>query len=241
MPAWQEAQRIGPTVAALRRLEVVREVVVVDDGSRDGTAERAHEAGARVVVLPRRTGKAAALQEGVRAAREPCLLLCDADLGESASALGRLCAAVAGGQADLAIGVVPYGGGAGLGLVRRLASAGVRRLGGCSLRAPLSGQRALVARMAGPLLDGPPCGFGVEVRMDVRALRMGLRVVEVEVPVRHRPTGWDLSGVRHRGRQLVDVARTLAQLAAEDLGREKGGAADGGRPKQCRGNGGPVG
>ena len=224
MPAWQEAQHIGPTVAALRRLEGVREVVVVDDGSRDGTADRAREAGARVVVLPRRTGKGTALREGVRAAKEACLLLCDADLGESASALSRLCEAVASGQAELAIGVVPYGTGAGLGLVRGLAAAGVRWLGGSRLRAPLSGQRALVSRVAGLLLEGPPCGFGVEVRMDVRALRMGLRVVEVEVPVRHRPSRWDLKGVAHRGRQLWDVAWTLAQLAEEGCrGTQAGG------------------
>ena len=234
VPAWQEAGRIGATVRALQRLEPVGEVVVVDDGSRDGTAAEAQAAGARVVRLPGRRGKGVALLAGAGAARHRYLLLCDADLGDSAAGLAPLMGAVAGGGADLAIALPVRGGGAGLGLVRALAAAGVGWLGGCRLKAPLSGQRALVADLAQPLLAGPPCGFGAEVRMDVRALRMGLRVVEVPLAFDHRYSGWSLWGVLHRGRQMWDVARTLASLAREGTGAHRPGGGD-------EGHGGPTG
>lgn len=188
---------------------------MVDDGSDDDTAGEARRAGARVVRLGRRRGKGSALQVGIGAAASPHVLLCDADLGSSAVGLWVLCQAVGTGEADLAIGRLPDGRGAGLGLVRRLAAAGVRRLGGQALAAPLSGQRAAPRSWATALVAGPPCGFGVEVRMDVRALRWGLRVLEVPVRVTHRPTTWSREGVLHRARQFVDVARTLNNLRLE--------------------------
>ncbi|HEY8485852.1 MAG TPA: glycosyltransferase family 2 protein [Limnochordales bacterium] len=215
MPAWQEASRVGKTVAALRRLDQVAEVVVVDDGSSDATAQAAAQSGARVIRLPRRRGKGAALLRGVQAAGQRWVLLCDADLEESAAVLGTLCAVVATGQADMAVAVPQASTGRGLGLVRAVAGLGVRWLGGARLAAPLSGQRALSRELALRLMGGPPCGFGVEVRMGVRALRWGVRVAEVALPVTHRSTGWRAPDVLHRGIQLWDVGRTLARLFAE--------------------------
>jgi glycosyltransferase involved in cell wall biosynthesis len=77
--ARDEQERIGTTITALRRDFPEAEVIVADDGSRDGTAEAAEAAGARVVRLPRR-GKGQALALGERAAQPGRLLLCDADL-----------------------------------------------------------------------------------------------------------------------------------------------------------------
>ncbi len=215
VPAWREAPTIGATVASLSRIPWIDEEVAVDDGSDDDTAREALRAGARVVRLGRRRGKGSALQAGIEAAASPYVLLCDADLGPSAGGLFPLCEAVRAGEADLVIGWLPDGRGAGLGLVRRLAAAGVRRLGGRALSAPLSGQRAAPRSWATALVAGPPCGFGVEVRMDVRALRWGLRVLEVPIRVGHRRTGWSREGVLHRAQQFLDVARTLGDLRLE--------------------------
>jgi glycosyltransferase involved in cell wall biosynthesis len=66
-------------VAALRRAFPDAEVLVADDGSRDGTAEAAERAGAHVVRLPR-LGKGQALTLVERDAPPGSLLLCDADL-----------------------------------------------------------------------------------------------------------------------------------------------------------------
>jgi len=61
--ARDEAERIGATVAALRREFPNAEILVVDGASTDGTAERAEEAGAVVMRLERR-GKGEALSAG---------------------------------------------------------------------------------------------------------------------------------------------------------------------------------
>ncbi len=70
VPCKDEADRIGATVAAVAALPQVGRVVVVDDGSTDGTADAARAAGADVVRHERNRGKAAALETGVRRVRE---------------------------------------------------------------------------------------------------------------------------------------------------------------------------
>ena len=71
--------RIGATVEGLRAQFPEASIVVADDGSRDATAERAEEAGARVIRLARR-GKGQALTLAERQLEPGPLLLCDADL-----------------------------------------------------------------------------------------------------------------------------------------------------------------
>jgi glycosyltransferase involved in cell wall biosynthesis len=63
VPAFRCASTVGDVVAGLRK--VVPEVLVVDDGSGDGTAEAARAAGARVLVRPRNGGKGCALRDGL--------------------------------------------------------------------------------------------------------------------------------------------------------------------------------
>ncbi|MGZ4441397.1 MAG: glycosyltransferase, partial [Gaiellaceae bacterium] len=77
--ARDEEERIGATVAALRLALPGAEVIVADDGSRDGTAAAAAAAGATVLSLPAR-GKGQALSAAERAAPPGRLLLVDADL-----------------------------------------------------------------------------------------------------------------------------------------------------------------
>jgi glycosyltransferase involved in cell wall biosynthesis len=78
LPAFNEEQAIGGVVAGLRAREVL-EVLVVDDGSTDGTAERAAAAGARVVRHPYNKGNGAAVKTGIREAKGGVVLLMDAD------------------------------------------------------------------------------------------------------------------------------------------------------------------
>src|SRR5690606_6059283 len=90
IPAYNESGYIGRTIAALRKLPQVKRILVIDDGSTDGTAAEAAAAGAEVFRLPRNGGKGAAVLYGARFARAPYLALVDADLGESAVELERL-------------------------------------------------------------------------------------------------------------------------------------------------------
>ncbi|NUT54372.1 MAG: glycosyltransferase, partial [Thermoleophilia bacterium] len=77
--ARDEAERIGKTIAELQRQFPEAELIVADDGSRDGTADVAERAGALVLRLPHR-GKGQALTLGERLATPGDLILCDADL-----------------------------------------------------------------------------------------------------------------------------------------------------------------
>ena len=207
--ARDEEERIGETVRALARAFPGAEIVVADDGSRDGTADVAEEAGARVLRLPRR-GKGQALTLAERELDAGPLLLCDADLE------GDLAPLVEDG-ADLAVARFEQREGGGFGVAKAAARALIRLRSGFDAEEPLSGQRFLspAAREACfPLA----AGFGCETRMTIDAARAGLSVHEVALPLRHRATGRDLGGFLHRGRQLLDALLACGPQAVNHRG-----------------------
>lgn len=218
VPAKDEAERVGATIAALRSLPDVALVVVVDDGSTDSTAQVAADAGALVVRHALNQGKAAALTTGVaRLAEEETrqgvdpfvLLFADADLEGSAAHLGPLLEPVLGGAADLAVANIPRAASShGSGRVVRLARGQIESLTGRRISQPLNGMRALTREAFGWASPLAP-GWGVEAAMLVDVLRAGGRVVEVPVPLTHRATGADIRGQIHRARQMRDVSRAL--------------------------------
>lgn len=107
VPALNEEQTIAAVVRALKSAPSISEVVVVDDGSTDRTAEVARTAGAdRVISLPTRSGKGNALCQGVAATAAPVLLFCDADfLGFGPEHAEALVAPVLSGQAMMCVGL----------------------------------------------------------------------------------------------------------------------------------------
>ena len=220
IPAKDEAQRIRATVTAAAELPGTSLVVVVDDGSVDGTGAIARDAGAVVTRHPRNRGKAAAMETGAEAVRlldqqeqrtEPRhLLFLDADLADSAAFAAPLTQPVINGEADMTIAAfsstVKLGG---HGVVVGLSSSGTRRAIGWSPAQPLNGQRCLT-RAAFEAARPLAAGFGVETALTIDLARQGMRITEVEVPLAHRATGTDLRSQLHRARQLADVARALA-------------------------------
>ena len=220
IPARDEAARIQATVTAAAGLPGAAFVVVVDDGSRDATAELARRAGAVVARHARNRGKGAAMETGAdavrlvdqREARESPrhLLFLDADLAGTAALAGPLAEPVLAGTADMTIAVfsatVKLGG---HGLVVGLSGAGIRRATGWCPAQPLNGQRCLTRaafEAARPLARGG----GVETGLTIDLLRQGLRVAEVQVDLAHRATGTGLRAQVHRARQFAGVARALA-------------------------------
>lgn len=212
IPAYNEETRIGQTVLAVKDALPEAECLVIDDGSKDATAQRAEEAGADLVLRCPHRGKGAALQAGLKVANGDILLLLDADLEETAEAAAALVQPVCKGEADMSIAVFPKTQkGGGFGLVVRLARWGIRRLTGCTFQAPLSGQRALKRELL-EQIGGFETGWGAEVGLTVRALRLGARLVEIELPMRHRVTGRRATDLLHRAMQFYAVARILLRL-----------------------------
>jgi Glycosyl transferase family 2 len=222
--ARNESDRIGATVKAAARIPGVDIVVVVDDGSIDGTAAEAELAGAIVTRHARNRGKAAAMETGAEAVRvieterdgqsgtstSRHLLFLDADLAETAQNASPLTEPVRGGTADMTIAVfASKDKRGGHGFVFGLAGAGIERVTGWRPAEPLNGQRCLT-RAAFEAAKPLAAGWGAETGLTIDLLRKGMRVTEVRVPLTHRATGNDLHSQLHRAHQFADVALALA-------------------------------
>lgn len=197
IPAYNERDRIGPTLAAVQADLAARaggsEIIVVDDGSRDGTAGRAREAlagwpGSRVLSLPENRGKGRAVKEGVLAARGRIILFSDADLSTPIAMLDRLLERIEAG-ADVAIGSRALAGSdvrihqprlrESLG---KLFNAAVRRLIIPGIRDTQCGFKAFRREAARELFaELRTEGFCFDVEILAAARRRGYRVEEVPV------------------------------------------------------------
>ena len=194
--ARDEEERIGATVAELKRQFPNAEVIVADDGSHDGTAEVASAAGAWVLRLPHR-GKGQALTLAERAAPRGAILLCDADLRGDLRPLLE-------GDGDLTIATFARRQGGGLGIAKQVARRLIELASGYAAREPLSGQRRLTQRARDTVFP-LAAGFGCESAMTADAAKSKLAIGEAELELEHRATGRDLAGFVHRGRQLRDI------------------------------------
>jgi glycosyltransferase involved in cell wall biosynthesis len=211
--ARNEGERIGSTLDALREELPEARLLVADDASSDGTAEIAMGKGAWVIRRGRPHGKGANVTAAAQAAvgefgERTTVLLCDADLGASAGRLTALVDAVESGECDLAVAAFAEPRGGGFGVALGYARRAVQRSCGARPAAPLSGQRAMRLRTLQELLPFAQ-GWGMETGMTIDAIRAGLRVREIELPLEHRATGRTPAGFLHRARQLRDIRRAV--------------------------------
>lgn len=216
IPAHNEA----PTIASIVRLSAVAvpgaEVVVVDDGSTDETAEAANNAGARVIRLDVNEGKGAALQHGIRGTSGEILVFIDGDGQDSPMEIPLLIGAFAPGV-DLVLGS-RFIGLFGPGAITRLNLAGtqfitwlVQATFGCRVTDPLAGFRA-VRRSILDRLELKATGYDIEVDLLLRVLKAGGHVVEVPASRSARPFGSsDLSSVSDG----IRIARRIFQVRFE--------------------------
>ncbi len=182
IPAYEEGPRIGAVVdGALRHLSVV----VVDDGSRDASADLARASGALVINHIRNAGKGAALRTGFRHALDVgavAVVTLDADGQHDPAEIPLFLERFAARRAELIIGQRDLGA---MPPARRVSNA----VGGVVLAAALgrwvpdnqSGYRLIGRTLMRALLDSDESGFEFEVEMIARCLALGLPIDSVPI------------------------------------------------------------
>jgi glycosyltransferase involved in cell wall biosynthesis len=192
IPCLDEAAAIGRVLDDFRAALPDAELVVVDNGSSDGTGEIAARHGATVLV-ERRRGKGHAVRRAFRAVDADAYLLVDGDGTYPASAAGRLLEPVLAGSADVAIGGrLDAGSGSNLRALNRLGNrlflTVVNFVFGAQVTDLLTGYRAMSREFAkhAPVLS---TGFELETELTVLALERGFRTVEIPIRLGLRPDG----------------------------------------------------
>ena len=239
VPTYNEAANIGALLAALRDAVPAIEIVVIDDGSPDGTADRARELGKSlggVLVIERRDkrGLGAAYRTGLRAAIDLGADVCvqiDADLSHDPAVLPALVANVEHG-ADLAIGsrYVPGGLTQNWPWRRRwLSRWGNRYAAGVLGLAVNDATAGFRAYRSGALAEIDfesvrADGYGFQIEMTHRLVRAGGRIVEFPITFRERRSGQSKMSRGIVNEAVVLVARLwIADRRGRRQRRRRGG------------------
>jgi glycosyltransferase involved in cell wall biosynthesis len=213
IPALNEEESIAGVVRECLATGLPNDVIVVDNGSTDRTAERAREAGAHVMTAPRGYGRAC--MAGVRALSPACdiVIFLDGDGSDVPAFMNQLVEPIAQGTHDFVIGSRTRGrrepgsmnfqqilSGRVAGFILRLLY-GIRYTDMCPFRA--------IRRDALAKLDMREETYGWNLEMQMKAARSGLRVLEIPVSHRRRAGGESkVSGTLHG--TFVAGARILA-------------------------------
>src|SRR3989475_11267228 len=201
IPAFNEGPTIGSVV--LRAKQYAEEVVVIDDGSKDDTAEIAALAGAHVIQHARNLGKGTAIRTAWLFARErhpEALVLLDGDHQHDPKDIPRIVEPILAGKADVVLGM-RWGKTSGMPLYRRI---GKRALDYATAVATKNGLLTdsqcgfrVFSSRALSLIEPTDNGLSIESQMLLEAQERNLRIQEVNIDARYDIEGSTLSPGRH--------------------------------------------
>ncbi len=167
IPAFDEEERIGDVIAAAKSVPLIDDIVVVNDGSTDSTAQVAREAGVRVVNLPANHGKGYAMQRGIKAVDADILVFSDADIMGLSGEHFELLIEPLLNDGELMMTVGKFSGGR------------LRTDLSQNLIPSISGQRAIKRELIKGLPDLSTTRFGAEIAITRHAKAREAKVLEV--------------------------------------------------------------
>src|SRR5213592_1978355 len=201
IPAFNEGATIGSVV--LKARQFASEVIVVDDGSSDDTAETAAMAGAHVIQHARNLGKGVAIRSAWLYAREyapEALVLIDGDHQHDPKDIPRLIEPILSGKSDVVIGV-RWGKTSRMPIYRRM---GKRALDYATAAAAKNGMLTdsqsgyrVFSRQALEALEPTENGLSIESQLLLDAQDQNLRIEEVSIDIRYDLDGSKISPGKH--------------------------------------------
>ena len=204
IPAYNEEARIAAVLHVLTSVAAVDEVIVVNDGSTDDTAQVAQAIeGVQVVTLPRNKGKGGAMREGATRTQSDVLLFFDADLvGLTPRHVQDLLAPVCSGEATMAMGIFK-GGRLWTDMAQFFAPA-------------ITGQRAIRREVFLHIPDLESVGYGIELAINDYVHSQGMIRKDVTLrgvthPMKEEKLGW--------ARGAASRSRMYWQMLQFQLGR----------------------
>jgi glycosyltransferase involved in cell wall biosynthesis len=219
IPAYQAAATIRAVITRTQATVPPAQIIVVDDGSTDGTGDAGRGTGTTLITHPRNRGKGAALRTGIREATArgaSVLVTIDADAQHPPEEIPRLLKPILEGRANLVLGARKRD--QAMPISRRftnwLSATLASRIGGQPVRDAQTGFRAFTREVAERV---QPAGdrYEYEANFLLDALRAGFRLVSVDVPT--------IYGARSHFRAWGDTWR-MARVFARHAGRIVAGA-----------------
>jgi glycosyltransferase involved in cell wall biosynthesis len=211
VPAFNEEENIEETVRALKQIDGIAEIIVVDDGSKDNTYEIIKKID-KISVLHNvvNRGKGYAIKAALPNVSTKYVLLVDADLKSSAAEIKKLINNTKMNSKTMLVAVYPKPlKKGGFGLVKTLSQKSLYIMTAQTSDSVLSGQRLIFTDFLRRI--NLPDNFGLEFKITLEALRSKICIVDIPVNIRHRETGRNIRGFLHRGRQFVNILKVVVK------------------------------
>ena len=211
-PAYNEAGTIGTLVSSIRSLYPDADIIVINDGSSDNTADVANAAGAEVYSHPYNIGNGAAIKTGIRKASGEVLVFMDGDGQHNAQDIAELLKYIP--EFDMVVGARSMGDQASLG--RAIANKAYNWFASYVAKFPIkdltSGFRAVKSNIAKSFVYLLPNTYSYPATITLGVLRSGMSVKYVPIKMRKRKTGKSNIKIVHDGVRFFMIITKICTL-----------------------------